>query len=54
MARAARQRRENELPYIPFGPFQIRFPFIHYKIESVEGYGTGGGSLSGTISGIAL
>ena len=36
MARAARQRRENELPYIPFGPFQIRFPFIHYKIESVE------------------
>ena len=62
MARAARQRRENELPYIPFGPFQIRFPFIHYKIESVEfiqgrdprGYGTGGCSLSGTISGIAL
>ena len=34
MARAARQRRENELPYIPFGPFHIRFPFIHYKIES--------------------
>ena len=62
MARAARQRRENELPYIPFGPFQIRFPFIHYKIESVEfiqglilgGYGTGGGSLSGTVSGTAL
>lgn len=37
MARAARQR-ENELPYIPFGPFRIRFPFIHYKIESVEFY----------------
>ena len=36
MARAARQRRENELPYIPFGPFQIRLPFIHYKLESVE------------------
>ena len=36
MARAARQRRENELPYIPFGPFQIRRPFIHYKLESVE------------------
>ena len=36
MARAARQRRENELPYIPFGPFQVRFPFIHYKLESVE------------------
>ncbi len=36
MACAARQRRENELPYIPFGPFQIRLPFIHYKIESVE------------------
>lgn len=32
----ARQHRENELPYIPLGPFQIRFPFIHYKIESVE------------------
>ena len=62
MARAARQRRENELPYIPFGPFQIRFPFIHYKIESVEFIqglilgliGTGGGSLSGTVSGTAL
>lgn len=24
------------MPYIPFGPFQIRLPFIHYKIESVE------------------
>lgn len=36
MARAARQRRENELPYIPFGPFQVRLPFIHYKLESVE------------------
>ena len=36
MAHAKRQRRENELPYIPFGPFQVRFPFIHYKIESVE------------------
>lgn len=36
MAHAKRQRRENELPYIPFGPFQVRLPFIHYKIESVE------------------
>ena len=36
MAYARTQRRENELPYIPFGPFQIRLPFIHYKIESVE------------------
>ena len=36
MAHAKRQRRENELPYIPFGPFRVRFPFIHYKIESVE------------------
>ena len=36
MAHTRTQRRENELPYIPFGPFQIRLPFIHYKIESVE------------------
>ena len=36
MAHTRIQRRENELPYIPFGPFQIRLPFIHYKIESVE------------------
>lgn len=36
MARTARQTRENELPYIPFGPFQVRLPFIHYKLESVE------------------
>lgn len=36
MANIRTQRRENELPYIPFGPFQIRLPFIHYKIESVE------------------
>lgn len=36
MARIARQHRENELPYIPFGPFHIRFPFVHYKLESVE------------------
>ena len=36
MAYTRIQRRENELPYIPFGPFQIRLPFIHYKIESVE------------------
>ena len=36
MANTRTQRRENELPYIPFGPFQIRLPFIHYKIESVE------------------
>ena len=36
MAHTRAQRRENELPYIPFGPFQIRLPFIHYKIESVE------------------
>ena len=36
MVHAKRQRRENELPYIPFGTFQVRLPFIHYKIESVE------------------
>lgn len=27
---------KNELPYIPFGPFKIRLPFFHYKIEKVE------------------
>lgn len=26
----------KELPYIPFGPFKIRLPFFHYKIEKVE------------------
>lgn len=26
----------HELPYIPFGPFKIRLPFFHYKIEKVE------------------
>lgn len=30
------QRRENELPYIPLGPFQWRIPGIHYKLEYVE------------------
>ena len=36
MAHTKSIRRENELPYIPCGPFQIRLPFIHYKIEAVE------------------
>lgn len=27
---------KNELPYIPFGPFKLRLPFFHYKIEKVE------------------
>lgn len=27
---------KHELPYIPFGPFKIRLPFFHYKIEKVE------------------
>lgn len=26
----------RELPYIPLGPFKLRIPFIHYKIEKVE------------------
>lgn len=29
-------RKENELPFIPLGPFKVRFPFIHYKVESIE------------------
>ncbi len=27
---------DNRLPFIPFGPFHLRLPFIHYKIEYVE------------------
>ncbi len=62
MAHTRTQRRENELPYIPFGPFQIRLPFIHYKIESVEfiqgsdpGRNSAGRcSVSGAISGASL
>lgn len=26
----------RELPYIPCGPFKLRFPFIHYRVEKVE------------------
>lgn len=29
-------RNEKEIPYIPCGPFKIRLPFVHYKVESVE------------------
>lgn len=29
-------RNPKELPYIPLGPFKLRFPGVHYKIESVE------------------
>lgn len=36
MAHTKTQRREDELPYIPCGPFHIRLPFIHYKVEAVE------------------
>jgi hypothetical protein len=29
-----RKRKDGEQqPYIPFGPFHIRFPFIHYRLE---------------------
>ncbi len=31
-----RARRENELPYIPLGPFQWRIPGIHFRMEYVE------------------
>ena len=24
------------LPYIPLGPFQLRIPGVHYRIEKVE------------------
>lgn len=27
---------DNRLPFIPSGPFHLRLPFIHYKIEYVE------------------
>ena len=36
MAQTMRIKNEKELPYIPLGPFKLRFPFIHYKIESIE------------------
>ncbi|MGO9568199.1 MAG: hypothetical protein ACLP5H_11715 [Desulfomonilaceae bacterium] len=26
----------KEQPYIPFGPFHIRFPFIHYRLEVAD------------------
>lgn len=29
-------RHTNELPYLPFGPFKVRLPFVHYQIEYVE------------------
>lgn len=29
-------KEARELPYIPCGPFKIRLPFIHYKIEKIE------------------
>lgn len=31
-----KERRENELPFIPLGPFQWRIPGVHYRIEYVE------------------
>ncbi len=29
-------KHENELPFIPLGPFKVRLPFIHYHVESIE------------------
>lgn len=29
-------RYPKELPFIPFGPFKLRLPFIHYQLEYVE------------------
>lgn len=29
-------RHENGVPYCPCGPFKLRLPFIHYKLEYVE------------------
>lgn len=26
----------TEVPYLPLGPFKVRLPFIHYKLEKVE------------------
>ena len=26
----------KEQPHIPFGPFKIRLPFLHYKLEKAE------------------
>lgn len=31
-----KERRANELPFLPLGPFQWRIPGVHYRIEYVE------------------
>lgn len=30
------QKNPKEMPFIPLGPFKLRIPFIHYKLEKVE------------------
>lgn len=32
----AAKRNPKEIPFIPLGPFKLRLPFIHYKLEKVE------------------
>jgi hypothetical protein len=36
MEETVKLNKSKELPYIPFGPFKLRLPFIHYHIESTE------------------
>lgn len=36
MVNSSTTQHANELPFIPFGPFKVRLPFIHYKIEKIE------------------
>ena len=36
MTHTISKQHENELPYIPLGPFKVRFPFVHYKLEKTE------------------
>lgn len=31
-----KQMIQNELPFIPMGPFKLRLPGVHYKVEKVE------------------
>lgn len=31
-----KQMVQNELPFIPMGPFKLRLPGVHYKVEKVE------------------
>lgn len=46
------EQLQYEASYLPLGPFKVRFPFIHYKVEKVEfiqGIILGATALSATV-----